>query len=31
MRKKKIWVKEIDQQVRILVENDLVENKTLKA
>ena len=31
MRKKKIWVNEIDQQVRILVENDLIENKTLKA
>jgi len=30
MRKKKIWVNEIDQQVRLLVENDLIENKTLK-
>jgi len=31
MRKKKILINEIDKQVRILVENDLVENKTLKA
>ncbi len=31
MRKQKIGVKEIDKQARVLVENDLVENKTLKA
>jgi hypothetical protein len=31
MRKKKICVNEIDRQVIVLVDNVLVENKTLKA
>jgi hypothetical protein len=30
MRKKKILISEIDKQVRILVENDLVEKQNVK-
>jgi hypothetical protein len=30
MRKKKILINEIDKQVRILVENDLVEKQNVK-